>query len=228
MQMAPPSVPTAQTMAQAPPPQSDPTQRRQRTAVPSCDVLRCGRLFGALVLAAFMLYGVGSSLADHPIGLVLVGLNSVAVVLLGGIGFRLLRSSDNKAGMAYLAARLAEATLLFAGVLSVAAGAPSALDQTAYLLGMLALGVGSVPFLLALRRTRLLAGWFAIWGVMGYAMLAAGAALELISGRSVAVILAAPGGLFELALGGFLLWRGFGSAKTPSSLAFNKVRSEIV
>ena len=225
MQIAPPSVPTAQTMAQAPPPQSDP-QRRQRAVSPSWDSLRCGRLFGALVLAAFMLYGVGSSLADHPIGLVLVGLNSVAVVLLGGIGFRLLRSSDHNAGTAYLAARLAEATLLFAGVAAVALGAASGLDQTAYLLGMVALGLGSIPFLVALRRRHLLTGWFAIWGVMGYALLAAGAALELVSGRSVAVILAAPGGLFELALGGFLVWRGFGSAKTPSSLALSKVRSE--
>ena len=176
------------------------------------DALRYGRVFGALVLAAFILYGVGSSLADQPIGLVLVGINSVAVALIGGIGFRLLRSSQRSVGGIYLVSRLAEAILLFVGVAFAASVASPEFDQTAYQLGMIALGVGSVPFVLALRRGRWLPGWFAVWGVVGYATLAAGALLELASGRSVALAFAVPGGLFELALGMFLLWRGFGNA----------------
>lgn len=176
------------------------------------DALRYGRVFGALVLAAFILYGVGSSLGDQPIGLVLVGINSVAVALIGGIGFRLLRSSQRDVGGIYLVARLAEAILLFVGVAFAGAVASPDFDQAAYLLAMIALGVGSVPFFLALRRGRWLPGWFAVWGVVGYAMLAAGALLELASGRSVALAFAVPGGLFELALGMFLLWRGFGNA----------------
>jgi len=216
MQTKTPPVPETAARTTAPPmgeptqPETDPTPLTPRTVLTSCDVRRCGRLFGSLVLAAFVLYGVGSSLADRPIGIVLVGLNSVAVVLLGGIGFRLLRSSDHKVGTAYLVTRLAEATLLFAGVAAVALGAPSGLDQTAYLVGMFVLGVGSIPFFLALRRRRLLTGWFAIWGVVGYALLATGALVELVSGRSVAMAFAVPGGLFELALGVFLVWRGFG------------------
>ena len=65
-----------------------------------------------------------------------------------------------------------------------------------------------------------------MWGVIGYAMLAAGAVLELASGRSIALAFAVPGGLFEIALGIFLLWRGFGSVNTRSQLATNKLSSE--
>lgn len=49
-----------------------------------------GRAFGAIVLAAFLLYGVGSATADEPIGLALVVLNSIAVASAGLIGFRLV------------------------------------------------------------------------------------------------------------------------------------------
>ena len=188
------------------------TDSARGTDVTSCDALRCGRVFGALVLAAFILYGVGSSLADQPIGLVLVGINSVAVALIGGIGFRLLRSSQRRVGGTYLVSRLAEAILLFVGVAFAASVASPDFDQTAYLLAMIALGVGSVPFVLALRRGRWLPGWFSVWGAVGYAALAAGALLELASGRSVAIAFSVPGGLFELALGTFLIWRGFGAA----------------
>ena len=43
---------------------------------------------------------------------------------------------------------------------------------------------------------------------MGYAVLAAGALLEL-AGLAVGLVLATPGGLFEVALGLILLARGF-------------------
>ena len=192
------------------------------------DALRHGRVFGALVLVAFVLYGVGSSLADRPIGLVLVGINSAAVALIGGIGFRLLRSSQRRIGRIYLVSRLAEAILLFVGVAFAAAVASPEFDNAAYQLAMIALGVGSVPFVLALRRGGWLPGWFAVWGVVGYATLAAGASLELASGRSVAMVFAVPGGLFELALGVFLLRRGFGSVNTRSPLPMNKPWSEAL
>jgi len=64
-----------------------------------------GRAFGGIVLAAFLLYGVGSALADQPIGLALVALNSIAVAAAGLIGFRLLQSSQPRVGFGYLATR---------------------------------------------------------------------------------------------------------------------------
>jgi hypothetical protein len=56
-------------------------------------------------------------------------------------------------------------------------------------------------------------GWLAVWGIVGYAALAAGALLELV-GVAVGLALSVPGGLFEVALGLILIARGF-----PESLA---------
>jgi len=223
-----PAETSVQPMAEIPAGRADEADMRRGIGETSCDALRCGRVFGALMLVAFILYGVGSSLANQPIGLVLVGLNSVAVALIGGIGFRLLRSSQRSVGGVYLVARSAEAIVLFVGAAFAAGAVSPEFDRVAYQLGMIALGVGSFPFCLALRRGRWLPGWFALWGVVGYAMLAAGASLELASGRSVAMAFAIPGGLFELALGVILLWRGFGSVNTRSPLPANKPWSEVL
>jgi len=74
---------------------------------------------------------------------------------------------------------------------------------------MLILGIGSMRFCLALRRGNWLPQNLATWGIVGYAALAAGALLELITDRSVAIAFAIPGGLFELTVGFYLLRRGF-------------------
>lgn len=168
-----------------------------------------GHAFGAIVLAAFLLYGIGSASSDEPIGLALVAINSIAVAAVGLIGFRLLRSSQPKVGFGYLAARIAEGILLIGGIVLIEfVEAPDAGDAM-YLLGMIALGVGSVPFWRALGREGWVSEHLAMWGMVGYAALAAGAILELASGRDVAIVFAIPGGLFELAIGVLLLLRGF-------------------
>jgi hypothetical protein len=69
------------------------------------------------VLAAFFLYGIGSVLVDEPIGVVLVAVNSVAVTIVGVIGFRLLRNHNRWVGARYLATRIAEAIFLGGGPL---------------------------------------------------------------------------------------------------------------
>ncbi|MEM7338043.1 MAG: DUF4386 domain-containing protein [Actinomycetota bacterium] len=168
-----------------------------------------GRLFGALVLSAFVLYGVGSAFADQAVGLTLVMLNSVAVTVLGLVGFRLLRPENTRIGLGYLAARIAEAILLAGGVVVASGPTGSEADTTGYLLGMVALGLGSVPFCLALGSARWLPSFMARWGVLGYTLLAIGALTELATGRAVTVLFAIPGGLFEVALGCHLVWRGF-------------------
>ena len=167
-----------------------------------------GRAFGAIVLAAFLLYGIGSALADRPVGLALVLANSVAVALAGVIGFRLVRSTNRNLGLGYLAARGAEAILLAGGIMVARLDVGGAAD-TGYLLGMVVLSVGSIPFFTTLRRRSSVPPAIAIWGVCGYAALAVGAAAELATGRPLAVIFAVPGGLFELVLGCYLVCCGF-------------------
>ncbi len=169
-----------------------------------------GRTFGALVLAAFLLYGIGSAQAEHPIGLTLVALNSMAVTVVGLIGFRLLRSRQRRIAAGYLSGRVAEALLLAAGVATVAFTDSADADTTGYLLAMIALGLGSVPFFHALGRGCWLPIWLTRWGIAGYVALLVGAGLELGTDRGLSVFFAIPGGLFELTLGLYLLRRGFG------------------
>jgi hypothetical protein len=166
-----------------------------------------GRYAGAFFLLAFVAYGVGSALAGQFAGTALVVLNSVLVAAIGALVFAALRRPHPRIAWTYLVARGAEAILLTAGIVlreSVGAGAA----DIAYQLAMLSLGLGSLPFCLVLYRQRWLPGWLAIWGFAGYALLAAGAAAELL-GAAVGLVLAVPGGLFEIVFGLLLLARGF-------------------
>ncbi|MEU1752932.1 DUF4386 domain-containing protein [Micromonospora matsumotoense] len=172
-----------------------------------------GRWAGAFFLSAFVAYGLGSALAGQPAGVALVVLNSVLVAAIGGLAFRALRRAHPGAAWTYLVARGAEAFLLTAGIVlrdRVGAGA----GDLAYQLAMLALGLGSLPFCLALARRHWLPRWLALCGTVGYALLAVGAAAEL-AGVAVGVVLAVPGGLFEIVFGLLLLTRGF----TPTGSA---------
>ncbi len=175
-----------------------------------------GRAFGGIVLAAFLLYGIGSGVADQPLGMALVLLNSIAVALAGLIGFRLVQTSDRSVGVGYLAARAAEAVLLGGGIILAHYGDITDADNDGYLLAMMALGVGSIPFCHALGRRRWIPRPLATWGSYGYAALVLAVGLELATGRSLAVVFAVPGGLFELALGLFLLRFGFRPPRTRS------------
>jgi hypothetical protein len=175
-----------------------------------------GRLFGGLVLAAFLLYGIGSALVDEPIGVVLVAINSVVVTIVGVIGFRLLRHHNPWVGAGYLATRIAEATFLAGGVALYTFADRSNADITGYLLGMLVLGIGSLPFWYVVGRGPWLSTRFALWGMAGYLALAVGAVIELTTGREVTYFFAAPGGLFEIAVGVYLLRRGFATPNHPS------------
>jgi Domain of unknown function (DUF4386) len=167
-----------------------------------------GRIVGALFLAAFVCYGVGSAFADRAAGAALMLLNSVVVAAIGVLVFRLLRRSHLRTAAIYLSARLLEAVLLAAGVvLLVWMGSVEGNDVT-YQIAMFSLGVGSLPFCRALLRDQLVPGWLAVWGTLGYVALAAGALLELI-GLPVGLVLSIPGGLFEVALGLILMARGF-------------------
>lgn len=168
-----------------------------------------GRAFGGIVLAAFLLYGIGSSITDQAVGIGLVVANSIGVSVAGLIGFRLVRVARHDVGVSYLVARVAEAVLLLGGILMAEFANRDGSAHSGYLLAMIALSVGSLPFLWTLREGGWIPRWLATWGTYGYAALAIGALAELATDRSVAVILAVPGGLFELVLGFRLIWRGF-------------------
>lgn len=214
-----------------------------------------GRAVGALVLSAFFLYGGGSFLVDSassaavPLpqnadsagqlvaGALLLLINSLAVVMIGALAFRVLWERHPRVAAGYLATRAVEAVLLSLAPLgmlalafltrdndglSVAGGAGleglarSAVEnsQAAYWVAMTALGVGSIFFCRALLQTALLPRFLAGWGMVGYAIFALGGLLE-IAGCGVGLALSAPGGLFEVAAGSFLLAKGFRCSAEP-------------
>lgn len=166
-----------------------------------------GRLVGVLFLAAFLLYGGGSALSDRPLGLGLMLLNSVAVATIGAATFRVLRAAIPRTAWSYLVVRALEAALLAVGTLFLASGSHAGNDL-AYGAAMLTLGAGSIPFCLMLAAQHRVPRWFGGWGAIGYALLAVGSVLEFAVPGS-GVLLAAPGGLFEVALGLLLIRRGF-------------------
>jgi hypothetical protein len=93
------------------------------------------------------------------------------------------------------------------GLVSLARAAVEHGEST-YWVAMAVLGLGSVGFCRALLTSALLPRALAVWGIIGYAIFAAGSALQLV-GYPVGLLLSAPGGLFEVAAGSYLLVKGF-------------------
>jgi len=164
-------------------------------------------------------------------GALLLLLNSATVVGIGVLFFPIGRRHHASIALAYICTRVVEALLLTVGVLFLlsilhlgegAQGLGASRTQElltlttllargnfwAYQLAMLVLGAGSMWFCVLLFRSGLAPSSLALLGVAGYALLALGCVLELL-GLRVGTILALPGGLFELGLGGWLMAKGF-------------------
>lgn len=82
------------------------------------------------------------------------------------------------------------------------------LNFYAYQTGMVLWGAGGLCLCVLLRRAKLVPGFFSVWGLSGYAVFVAGACAELF-GYPIGVWCSIPGGLFEIGLSVWLLWKGF-------------------
>jgi hypothetical protein len=78
----------------------------------------------------------------------------------------------------------------------------------AYQVGQASLGVGAIFLCWLLFRTRLVPRFLAAWGLIGYVIHVAGAIVEIF-GIHIGLVLSLPGGVFELALGLWLIIKGF-------------------
>ena len=159
------------------------------------------------------------------LGALLMLSNSAVDLGKGVLFFPTLESHGKRTALAYLAAMIVEVVLLAVGVLSLllivplgqyasadwARGVGALLTQSnamAYQIAMMSLSVGSVLLWSLSFRIRLIPRWLSAWGVVGYGMFLVGAVAEVF-GIHIGLMCTIAGGLFEVALGFWLLIKGF-------------------
>lgn len=79
----------------------------------------------------------------------------------------------------------------------------------AYQMGMALWGLGGLLFVTVLYKHNLLPRLVSVWGLAGYVIFIAGTLCELF-GYEYGVLMSAPGGLFEIFLSLWLIFKGFG------------------
>jgi hypothetical protein len=227
------------------------------TAPPDSRMLY-SRLIGALFLAGFLTYGVGSGLVNSVVGgngflatvparqtvlilgVFLMLLNTAVDVAKGVLFYPILERHSRRTALTYLSAVIVEVTLLAVGALCLLMIVPLAkqsadagttdtgwgktlgtlavdANNVAYQIAEIALAVGAIVLCALLYRTRLVPTVVAQWGLVGYPILIAGCIAEIF-GLHIGLWLSIPGGLFELALGFWLLVKGFDAGAYGSSI----------
>lgn len=157
-------------------------------------------------------------------GAVLMLTDAFFVAVIGVLMYVVVRGISERVAVGYLSTRIFEAVALAVGVVFVLLPVPLAGQEIrdaatmasvaeqgngiAYRVGMMALGLGSVPFWYLAYRIRLVPGPLAAFGVAGYAIFFGGYALDLL-GLDVGLLAAIPGGIFEVAVALWLIVKGF-------------------
>jgi len=189
----------------------------------------------ALVTSVVGAPGFLSTISAHQttlvLGAFLMLLNSLVDVGKGVLFFPILEPHGKRTALAYLATMIVEVVLLAVGVLALLMLVPIAQqgvdagqagvgwakalgslavqsNAMAYQIAEMVLGLGAIFLCALLFRTRLIPRFLAGWGLIGYAMLAAGAIAEIF-GIHIGLLLSIPGGLFEVVLGFWLIIKGF-------------------
>lgn len=179
------------------------------------------------------LSSIAADSAALRVGSLLMLVNSLLVAAIGVLMLRVARPHSETIAFGYLGARLVESVLLAVGVVFLllqlalagesesGAGAASGLASltalsvqgnfVAYQVAMIGLSVGSLPFWYLAYRTGFIPRVLAAIGIVGYAIFASGAIAE-IAGSEIGLVLSIPGGLFEVALGIWLIVKGFSSS----------------
>lgn len=173
------------------------------------------------------------------VGAFMMLLNTVVDIGKGVLFFPILEKHGKRTALAYLSALIVQVVLLDIGVLFLlmivplghyavevaGASAPWATalgslltgaNTMAYNIGQATLSGGGIFLCALLYRARLLPRFLSAWGVIGYAIHLAGSIAEIF-GIPISLILLIPGGLFEMALGLWLLVKGFRPEATARS-----------
>ena len=207
-----------------------------------------GRTVLASVLGASdPLASIGADATALRVGAILMLLNSVIVAAIGVLLFRVARPHSEGIAFGYLTGRIVEAVFLAVGIVFVLlqiplgreyleAGASAPLIQSlstvalqgndfAYAIAMFALGLASIPFWALFYRLQLVPRPLALVGIVGYAIFMTGMVLELLGVTGAGLIGSMPGGLFEIAVGIWLIAKGF---RSPAANNQSAVESRLV
>lgn len=173
------------------------------------------------------------------LGALLKFAGAAANVSIGIVIFHLLRKHSETIAIGYVATRIFDGVgVMLGGIAALsllalsrqtvqggAEGVPYALalgnlimtgSDTMFIVTMMALGLGSIPFCYLLFRTRLVPRPLAALGFAGYVALLVGSALEL-TGLDLQMLHYVPGGLFELILPLWLIAKGFNATAAPAA-----------
>lgn len=165
------------------------------------------------------------------IGAFMMLMNTIVDIGKGVLFFPILEQHGKRTALAYLSAVTVQVVLLDIGVLFLlmivplghyaaevaGASAPWATalaslltgaNTMAYHIGQATLSGGGIFLCALLYRARLLPRLLSAWGVIGYAIHLAGSVAEIF-GLPISMLLLIPGGLFEVALGFWLIIKGF-------------------
>ena len=174
----------------------------------SYNPIRFSGVIGTLMLLAFLAYGMGRQFFDSEQVLIkssgaLLILTNSAIVIAIGILFRktLLAFAPFVANL-YLSTRVFEGIALGSIVFTSALGVLS-LD-VGYFIGMIVLGLGSIPMCITLIKFRLSPSWLAIWGIGGYAVFTIAFILQWV-GMDWGIYLIIPAGLWEVVFATWLI-----------------------
>ena len=156
----------------------------------------------------------------------------------GVLMFPVLKQHSERIAIGYLAFRIVDAVFIAVMVLLVLIQIPlgseylkaatsdtsflqalstvfSQAQQYAYQIGMSALGVSGLMLCYTLYRAKLVAGWLAIWGLVGYATILVGM-LSAVMGSGLGDISSYVGGLWEVVIGVWLIVKGFNAPAITS------------
>jgi hypothetical protein len=184
---------------------------------------------------------VYSNSTEVVIGVLLQYVAAAGNVGIGVLLFPILRKFSEAIALGYVATRIFDGVgLVISGIgtlslialsqEAIQAGTQSASysltlgnllvagSDTVFVVTMIGLGLGAMPFCYLLYRSRLIPRSMSVLGFIGYAALFIGSSIELF-GINLYMLHFVPGGLFELILPIWLIVKGFNSSAFVSESA---------
>lgn len=186
---------------------------------------------------------VSASSITIAIGALLWLMAVVWDALHGVLMFPILKLHNERIAVGYLAFRIMDATFIAIMVIFMLLQIPLAAEYLksgspetglfqslsallsqgqlyAYYIGMMTLGIAGFMLNYAFYKTKLIPRALAIWGLIGYAVIFLGMASD-IAGSGLSLISSLPGGLWELFIGFWLIFKGFDASAITKPKAEN-------